>query len=351
MNSSGKGTPNAQADEPISFVQAIDIARSGKDLSASQTGRLIDTMLRGEADEDQIGQLLLQLREKGEAVSEIVGAAQAMRQHMTRIPHSHQVLLDTCGTGGSESGSFNISTGIAIVTAACGVPVAKHGNRKATSVTGSADVLEELGVPIESDADKVAERLDQIGLCFCFAVKLHPAMKHVVGIRRKLRVKTLFNLLGPLCNPAGATHQLLGTSRPEAQTKISQAIAQLSTTRSFVVHAADGQDEVSLDRYTDAVEVRGDEIIGKHRWTPEDFGLLPAGVESLHASGPAESAQIIRQILDGAPGPKRDTVVAGTAAALLLTEKVATLAEGVSLAQQTIDNGAAREKLQQLANS
>ncbi|MDM4016619.1 anthranilate phosphoribosyltransferase [Roseiconus lacunae] len=346
MNSPGTATPDSAP-----FEQAIEQARQGEDLTADQTGALIDTMLRGEADDEQIGQLLLQLREKGEAVSEIVGAARAMRRHMTKIPHSHSILLDTCGTGGSESGSFNISTGVAIVTAACGIPVAKHGNRKATSVTGSADVLEELGVPIESDAETVAKKLDQVGLCFCFAVKLHPAMKHVVGVRRKLGVKTLFNLLGPLCNPAGATHQLLGTSHPDAQGKIAQAIAHLSTTRSFVVHAADGQDEVSLDRYTEVIEVKGEAVASQTRWTPKDFGLLPAGVEALAASGPAESAAMIRAILDGEPGPRRDTVVAGTAAALLLTEKVATLAEGVRVAQTAIDGGAAREKLRELANS
>lgn len=332
------------------FQDATQQVRSGNDLSADHTALLIDQMLSGKANEDQIGEFLLALREKGEAVSEIVGAASAMRRHMTEIPHSHDRLLDTCGTGGSESGSFNISTAVAIITAACGVPVAKHGNRKATSVTGSADVLEELGVGIESDAQSVAKRLDDIGLCFCFAVKLHPAMRHVVGIRRKLGVKTLFNLLGPLCNPAGATHQLLGTSSTDAQTRIAAAIAELGTTRSFVVHAADGQDEVSLDGYTDAIEVIGNSVADRHRWTPADFGLLPAGVESLAASGPAESAAIIRRILDGQPGPQRDTVVAGVAAALLLIESVPTLADGAKQAAQAIDNGAATAKLDQLAN-
>ncbi|MCA9066101.1 MAG: anthranilate phosphoribosyltransferase [Planctomycetaceae bacterium] len=331
------------------FDDAIRLAKSGSDLSADQTADLIDQMLSGAASGDQIGELLLALRDKGESVSEIVGAARAMRRHMTRIPHSHDRLLDTCGTGGSESGSFNISTAIEIVTAACGVAVAKHGNRKATSVTGSADVLEELGVGIESDADQVARRLDEIGLCFCFAVKLHPAMRHVVGVRRQLGVKTLFNLLGPLCNPAGATHQLLGTSRVDAQQKIAAAIAELGTTRSFVVHAADGQDEVSLDGFTDAVEVCGNRVTGQHRWTPADFGLLPAGVEALAASGPAESAAIIRRILDGQPGPQRDTVVAGVAAALLLTDNAGSLADGVGLAAKAIDSGAAKAKLEQLA--
>ena len=271
-----------------------------------------------------------------------------MRRHMTRIPHGHSVLLDTCGTGGSRSGSFNISTAVAIVTAACGVPVAKHGNRKATSSTGSADVLEELGVRIESEVDEVAKRLDQIGLCFCFAVKLHPAMRHVVAVRRKLGVKTLFNLLGPLCNPAGATHQLLGTSLPEAQQKIAEAVAQLGTTRSYIVHAADGQDEVSLDGYTDVVEVAGNQITARHRWTPADFGLLPAGVEALAAADPAESARIIRSVLDGQPGAQRDTVVAGAAAALLLTGKVRQLREGTEMAGNAIESGAAKAKLEEL---
>ncbi|MCO8125142.1 anthranilate phosphoribosyltransferase [Stieleria sp. TO1_6] len=333
------------------FQDAIAQAQSGRDLSAEQTADLIDQMLSGQADDDRIGELLLALREKGESVSEIVGAAQAMRRHMTKIPHSHDRLLDTCGTGGSRSGTFNISTAVAIVTAACGVAVAKHGNRKATSVTGSADVLEELGVGIESDPDAVARRLDDLGLCFCFAVKLHPAMKHVVGVRRKLGVKTLFNLLGPLCNPAAATHQLLGTSERDTQDKIAQSIALLGTTRSFVVHAGDGQDEVSLDGYTDAIEVQDNAICDRHRWTPADFGLLPAGVEALSASGPSESAAIIRRILDGQPGPQRDTVVAGVAAALLLTGAVDSLAVGVQEAQQAIDNGAAKSKLEQLATA
>lgn len=333
------------------FVSAIKIVQQGTDLSADQTADLIDQMLQGKADEEVIGQFLLALREKGEAIDEIAGAATAMRRHMTAIPHHHTTLLDTCGTGGSKSGTFNISTAIALVAAACGVSVAKHGNRKATSVTGSADVLEELGVPIESDPEQVARRLDDIGLCFCFAVKLHPAMRHVVGIRRKLGVKTLFNLLGPLCNPAGATHQLLGTSTADVQKKIAASVAQLGTTRTFVVHAADGQDEVSLDGYTDVIEVDQAQQQVAHRWTPNDFGLLPAGREALVAESPAHSAQIIRNLLDGQPGPQRDTVVAGTAAALLLVNEVADLKQGAERAAAAIDAGAAKDKLDQLAKS
>lgn len=329
---------------PSAFQSAIDQAAAGEDLSIDQTSDLIDAMLRGEADEDAVGQLLLTLKQKGEAVTELVGAARAMRRHMTRIPHHHDVLLDTCGTGGSGSGTFNISTAVAIVAAACGVAVAKHGNRKATSLSGSADVLEQLGVTIESDADAVADRLDATGICFCFAAKLHPAMRHVVGVRRKLGVKTLFNLLGPLCNPAGATHQLLGTSSPDAQAKVADAIAMLDTTRSFVIHAADGQDEVSLDGETTAVEVTAG---GKrmHVWTAADFGMACCDAKSLAAADPSESAAIIRDIFAGRSGPPRDTVIAGAATALLLVGKTTSLGEGVATASAAIDSGAAQGKL------
>ncbi|TWU38774.1 Anthranilate phosphoribosyltransferase [Novipirellula aureliae] len=329
------------------FSTAIDQAKQGTDLSAEQTSDLIDAMLDGKAKEEQVAELLLALKRKGESVNELVGAAQAMRRHMTPIAHRHTILLDTCGTGGSGSGTFNISTAVAIVAAAAGVAVAKHGNRKASSKTGSADVLEVLGVPIESDASAVAERLDEDSICFCFAAKLHPAMKHVVGVRRKLGVKTLFNLLGPLCNPAGATHQLLGTPTPQTQAMVADAIRQLGTTRSFVVHAEDGQDEVSLSSTTKVVDVKPNQIV-QYDWEPADFGLNAVTSDSLLAADPAESAKIICNLFDGQPGPCRDTVVAGTAAALMLVEKCNTLSDAVRLARETIDSGAARNKLDSL---
>ncbi len=334
----------------ISFTHAIAHTRAGKDLSAEQTGHLIDILLRGEADADSVGQLLLAINQKGEAVDELVGAASAMRRHMTPIHHRHKLLLDTCGTGGSGSGTFNISTATAIVTAACGVAVAKHGNRRATSLSGSADVLAALGVAIESEADRVGQTLDRVGICFCFAPKLHPAMRHVVAIRRALGVPTLFNLLGPLCNPAAATHQLLGTSTLIARDKIAAALKQLGTTRSAVLWGEDGQDEVTLGGATHVAEVRGDEITS-HRWQPEDFGLPTATTAQLQASGPDQSAAIIRDLLSGKPGPCRDTVLAGTAAALWLVGKATTLAQGVSQAAQAIDCGQAEQKLAQLVKA
>lgn len=333
---------------PLSFDEAIAQAKSGVDLSAEQTGFLIDAMLSGDAGESQVGDLLLALREKGEAVSELVGAATAMRSHMTKIQHSHDVLLDTCGTGGSGSGTFNISTAVAILAAACGVAVAKHGNRKATSLTGSADVLEHLGVKIESEAEEVSRSLNEIGICFCFAAKLHPAMKHVISVRRSLGVPTLFNLLGPLCNPAGATHQLLGTASPVTQAKIASALTELQTQRSFVLHAEDGQDEVSLDGVTRCIEVAGGNEL-THDWTAGSFGLLPAHRDALAAADPAESAEIIRDVFGGKPGAQRDTVVAGCAAALWLVGKVDDLPAGCDMASEAIDGGAAKEKLAELA--
>ena len=338
---------SANSSQAALFSDAIKIVKEGSDLTEEQTSDLIDAMLVGAASEDQVGHLLLALKENGEAVSELVGAARAMRKHMTKLPHQHQLLLDTCGTGGSGSGTFNISTGVAIVAAACGVAVAKHGNRKASSLTGSADVLEVLGVTLESDPESVASRLDEIGICFCFAAKLHPAMRHVVGVRKKLGVKTLFNLLGPLCNPAGATHQLLGTSSLDAQNKVADALRKLGTRRSYVIHAEDGQDEISLDGVNRIIEVTSESSV-IHEWGVREFGLLPAGKEALAARDPEESAGIIRRLLDGEPGPCRDTVLAGAASALLLVERVASLQEGVRVAAEAIDSGAAANKLAQL---
>lgn len=331
----------------ISLEEAIRLTRSGQDLTEEQTGHLIDTLLRGEADPTGIGNLLLAIREKGEAVDELVGAARAMRRHMTPIPHHHPFLLDTCGTGGSGSGTFNISTATAIVTAACGVPVAKHGNRRATSLSGSADVLAALGVAIEGESTQVARTLDRIGLCFCFAPKLHPAMKHVVAIRRALGVPTLFNLLGPLCNPAGATHQLLGAATLGNRDKIAASLARLGTTRSAVVWGEDGQDEVTLCAPTQVALIESNSI--RHQtWSPESFGLEPVDAAALRAEDPEQSAEIIRTLLDGASGPPRDVILAGTAAALWLVGRVTELQRGVEVAAAAIDQGLARKKLEQL---
>ncbi|WP_153555457.1 anthranilate phosphoribosyltransferase [Roseimaritima sediminicola] len=332
----------------IDFPTAVETVQAGQDLTAPQTSQLIGEMLSGQASDEAIGELLLALRAKGEAVSELVGAARALREHMTPIAYEGSVLLDTCGTGGSGSGTFNISTATAIVVAAMDVPVAKHGNRRATSRSGSADVLAELGVAVESSAEAVSRSLAQVGLCFCFAPKLHPAMRHVAQVRRSLSVPTLFNMLGPLCNPAGATHQLLGTGQADAQAKIAAALTELDTTRSLVVRGADGQDEVALEGQTTVYDVRpsGTEVL---QWTAASFDLPAVSVSQLQAKDPRDSAEIIRGILAGRPGPCRQIVLANAAAALWLVGRCDDLTVAAGEAAAAIDSGAAADKLAQLA--
>ena len=277
----------------------------------------------------------------------MVGAARAMREHMTPIASTHDVLVDTCGTGGDGSGTFNISTAAAIVTAAAGVPVAKHGNRAITSKTGSADVLSQLGVNIDTDRETVEKSLAEAGICFCFAPRLHPAMRHVGAIRRQLGVPTLFNLLGPLCNPAGATHQVLGTGRAPVQQQLAAALAQLGTHRSVVVRGQDGLDEVTLNNATTVLEVTADGVT-EHEWTPESFGLHPAGPGAMQAETPEESADVIRRILDGEPGAPRDIVIANAATSLWLSGSCAELKDAVTRCGNAIDSGAGNETLSRL---
>ena len=276
----------------------IQIAEKGQDLTSDQMQQAIVWMLAGRTDDAEIGRLLLALRAKGEAVTEIIGAARGMRMMMTPIRSSRQDLLDTCGTGGDGSGTFNISTATAIVTAACGVPTAKHGNRKITSATGSADVLACLGVGIEADRACVERCLDELGLCFCFAPMLHPAMKHVGQVRRQLGVPTLFNYLGPLCNPAGASYQVIGTGREDLQTKLAAALVHLQTQGAIVVRGQDGMDEVSLSAETSVFHVQYG-MTTQITWDHRTFGLPKINNDDLLVSGPEESAERIREILRG----------------------------------------------------
>ena len=284
---------------------------------------------------------------KGETIDEVAGAADAMRRHMTKIASNHQELLDTCGTGGSGRGTFNISTASAIVTAAAGVPVAKHGNRAMSSSTGSADVLAELGVNIEADIATVERCLDRLGICFCFAPLMHGAMKHVAPVRKKLGVRTIFNLLGPLCNPAGACYQLLGVGIPEIRPLMSGALQRLGTKRALVVSGTDGMDEVSLGGTTNVTEVDANGRT-EFQWNPETFGLETAGTETMLAKTPAESAKMIRDILAGKPGPPRDVVVLNAAAALWLAGHENDPRKAATKAGNAIDDGTAKDLLDRL---
>lgn len=320
---------------------------AGDDLSMDEMSTAIDQIMQGRVSEGEIALLLTSLRAKGETVDEIAGAAAAMRRHMIPIRSAHATLLDTCGTGGDGSGTFNISTAAAIVTAAAGVPVAKHGNRKITSLCGSADVLFELGVNVEASVAQVERCLDELGICFCFAPLMHPAMKQVAAVRKTLGFPTIFNLLGPLANPAGAPHQLLGVGRPELRPQLAAALQKLGTQRSLVVCGADGLDEVTLAAITHVTEVTPDGL-REFTWTPEDFGLDSAPLTSLAVESAASSGAMIRQILKGETGPPRDIVVLNTAAALFAAGVSDDLRECAARAAAAIDRGLAGQLLGRL---
>ena len=312
-----------------------------------QMDEAITHIMEGRWREEQIARLLIALHEKGETVAEVAGAASAMRRQMTPIRTKRDDVVDVVGTGGDGSGTFNISTAAALVTAAVGVPVAKHGNRRFTSRTGSADVLAELGVNIEADVARVEACLDELGICFCFAPLLHMAMRHVGPVRKKLDTPTIFNILGPLANPAGAPFQLLGVGRDDLRPLLSQALAMLGTKRVLVVHGADGLDEVTLGGTTHVTEATEDKLT-EFDWTPADFGLEPIRIEALQVDGPQQSARVITEILRRQAGPARDIVVANAAAALWTVGYTPSLRECVGLAAEAIDSGAAEDLLARL---
>jgi len=288
------------------------------------------------------------LAANGETAEEVAGAAAAMRAHMTPIRSRYERLLDTCGTGGGGSDLFNVSTAAALVIAAAGVPVAKHGNRSVTSRSGSADVLAALGVFIEASIAVVERSLDELGVCFCFAPLMHPAMRHVATIRKKLGVRTIFNILGPLSNPASATHQLLGAGRPELRPLLASSLRLLRIQRALVVSGDDGLGEVTLATSTHVTEVEDGEEL-EFDLEPEDFGLARQSLDSIRVAGPAESAAIIRQVLGGARGPARDLVVLNAAAGLVAFDNSHSPQAAADRAAQAIDSGAAAELLRRLA--
>jgi len=307
----------------------------------------ISALMSGQCSDAEIGSLLTAIAFRGETDQDLAEAAAVMREKATCVPVTRKQLLDTCGTGGDRLHSFNISTAAAIVAAACGIPVAKHGNRHASSSSGSADVLEVLGVNLQISAEEAGRCIDEIGIGFCFARVLHPAMKHVAEVRKSLGIRTIFNLLGPLSNPARAEFQLIGASRNATAEKLAGAIARLGTTRTLVVCGADQLDEVSLWGTTRVIDVTAAKT-SVSSWTATDLGLPTCTPADLVARSPQESADIIRAIFDGRPGPRRDIVVANSAAALLTAGKVDSLKAGVIASQQAIDSRAAADKLEEL---
>ncbi len=321
---------------------------AGQNLSLEEATAAFDLVMSGRSSEQEISALLLGLREKGETVDEVAGAARSLRKHMTPVRTRRTGLVDTCGTGGDGSGTFNISTAAAIVTAAAGVPVAKHGNRSISSRSGSADVLAELGVNVEASVACVEQCLDEIGICFCFAPHLHPAMKHVGSVRKKLGVPTVFNLLGPLCNPAQAPYQVLGVGKPHLHRLMAEALARVGVERAVVVCGGDGLDEVTLSGPTTVLKIENGEV-HEFQWTPANFGLEPAGRETMLIDGPEASAAMIRRVLDGEKGPPRDIVILNAAAAIFIAGAAPTPRAAAEKVAEAIDNGAAKNLLTRFA--
>jgi anthranilate phosphoribosyltransferase len=322
---------------------------AGENLTMDEMAAVMTEVMAGRCQENEIALLLTALKAKGETADEIAGAAQVMRQNMTPIRSTRQGIVDTCGTGGVGSNIFNVSTAAALVTAAAGVPVAKHGNRSATSKSGSADVLQALGVNIAASVETVERCLGKLGICFCFAPSLHPAMKHVAAIRKQLGTATIFNLLGPLCNPAGASFQVLGVGKPELQRTMAEVLQRLGTKRAVVV-GGDGVGEVTITGTTQVHEVTP-EGIRSFAWSPADFGLETAGKESLVVDGPQSSAAIIRDVLAGKPGPRRDMVLINSAAALWVAGFHDLRGRCARRAAEAIDSGKAAALLQQLVKT
>jgi anthranilate phosphoribosyltransferase len=330
------------------FDDVLAQVLGGTDLSQQQMEIAMQTVMSGLCAEEQIEQLLTGLHNKGETVDEVAGAAAVMRAHMHPIRSQRPQLLDTCGTGGGGSQVFNISTSAALVIAAAGVPVAKHGNRSVTSRSGSADVLAHLGVNIEASLPQVERCLEELGICFCFAPLMHPAMRHVAAVRRRLGIRTIFNILGPLSNPAGASHQLLGAGRPELRPLLASALGRLGVERAWVVSGSDGLGEMTISGVTRVTQiVRGREE--ECEFVPEDFGLSRSSLEELVVTDPAQSALKIRHVLSGAPGPARDIVVLNSAAGLMTFSADLDPATAADRAAAAIDSGRAARLLEQLA--
>jgi anthranilate phosphoribosyltransferase len=340
------------------ITEAIRALVDRRNLSRIEAAAAMDAIMSGAATNAQIAAFLTALRMKGETVEELIGFAQVMRQKAVRVrTHGDEVaaltgtdremLIDTCGTGGDATGTFNVSTATAFVVAGTGLRVAKHGNRSVSSMCGSADVVETLGISLELAPQKVARCIDEVGIGFLYAPLLHTAMKHVMAARREMGVRTVFNMLGPLTNPAGANAQVIGVYSAALTEPLARVLAELGTVRAFVVHGADNLDEISNTGESRVSEVR-EGLVRTFGVRPEDFGLARAAIGDLRGGDREQNAEMIRAILAGEPGPKRDIVLMNAAAALVAGAKARELKEGVEVAARSIDTGAARERLDRL---
>ncbi len=330
----------------LPFQTFIEQAVNGEDLTREQTQRAFQIMMSGGATPAQMAAFIVALRIKGETVEEITGAALTMR-HKALAFTAPAHAIDTCGTGGDASGTYNISTATAIVTAACGVPVVKHGNRSVSSKSGSADVMSQLGVNLSASPQLMQRALNECNLCFLMAPAYHRAMRHVAPVRQELGLRTLFNLLGPLSNPAGVKRQLLGVYSPDLLLPMAETLREIGVEHAWIVHGADGLDEISLTGDTHVVELKHNEI-KSFIITPQSAELEPCKMTDLKGGDAKKNAQALEQLLAGRASAYRDIVCLNSAAALIIAGKCNTLTHGVKLAQNAIDTGDARHVLNQL---
>jgi anthranilate phosphoribosyltransferase len=331
----------------MSLIPFLHQVAGRSDLSAADAQAAMGIILSGDASPAQIAAFLVALRMKGESVGELAGFARAMRQ-AARTVHAPGPLIDTCGTGGDGCGTFNISTVAAFVIAGAGVRVAKHGNRSISGGPGSADLMESLGIRISHDTQEMARAIEEVGIAFLFAPAIHTAMKHAQPVRVDLKMRTVFNLLGPLTNPAGATAQLVGAPSETAAELMAGALAELGLAHGFVVHGSDGLDEITITGSTLAFEIQAGRV-ERRVLEPGDFGVRSAAPADLKGGDAAANRDIARAILSGETGPRRDIVLVNAAAALVAAGRAAGFLEGVALAAQAIDSGAAMAKVEQLA--
>lgn len=317
------------------------------DLTAQEAEAVMFELMDGVATSAQAAAYLMGLRQKQETVAEVVGSVKAMRSRATKIRVGSPIVVDTCGTGGDGANTFNISTAAAFVVAGAGITVAKHGNRSVSSRSGSADVLSALGVKIDLEPGRVADCIDEVGIGFLFAPLYHGAMKQCAGVRHEMGIRTILNVLGPLANPAGATHQVLGVYDAKWTDILGRVLLELGSQHCFVLHGMDGLDEISLSDRTRVSEGKGG-VVSSYFIAPEEFDLPRVVKQEFAGGAPEENAQIIQGVLQGRKGPKRDIVCLNAAPAMVVGQKAKTLKEGFLLAQRTIDAGAAAEKLERL---
>ncbi len=333
----------------MNMQSAIKAVTENRDLTSEEMTSVMRLIMTGEATPAQVGGFLIGLRMKGETVEDVAAAAAVMRELSSKVEVDKDHLVDTCGTGGDASGSFNISTASAFVVAAAGGRVAKHGNRSVSSKSGSADVLEAAGVNLEMTPEQVADCVNEIGVGFMFAPLHHSAMKHAIGPRREMAVRTIFNVLGPLTNPAGAPNQVLGVFSREWVEPLAQVLGRLGSEHVLVVHAEDGLDEISIGSETHVAELKDGEV-SVYTIKPEDFGMTTTELSAVRAEDAEHSLNIIKSVLANEAGPARDIVCLNAGAAIYVAGMADSLAAGVTRAQQVIASGEAAEKLDQLVN-